>query len=152
AEREIPRAGLVAPRNEIEEVLAAFWRELLGKAELSVEDNFFDLGGHSLHAARLIARLEESLAVGLSVRTLYEAPTLARLALRVEEAMLAGASGADPSAAADSAQLLRTELSRVRGEAAVRMIPSRPAGGPAPLSWSQELLWFVDQLEPGANV
>jgi len=82
-------AGYVAPRTEIEQVLARLWSELVGVGRIGVHDDFFDLGGHSLDATRHMFRLRELLAVELPVRALYEAPTIEALARRVEEELVA---------------------------------------------------------------
>jgi amino acid adenylation domain-containing protein len=78
----------VAPRNEIEEVLVNVWSELIGAPRIGVRDNFFDLGGHSLHATRHMFRIRELLEIDLPVRALYEAPTIEQLAQRVEERLI----------------------------------------------------------------
>jgi len=72
------------PRGETERVLAAVWLELLSVERIGRQDNFFDLGGHSLLATRVISRIRERLGVELSVRTLFEAPTIQQLSARVE--------------------------------------------------------------------
>jgi phthiocerol/phenolphthiocerol synthesis type-I polyketide synthase E len=81
---EYPRPELptdfVAPRNEIEDAIATLWRELLGVKEVGVYDSFFELGGHSLLATQLIARLNDIFPVELSLRRVFETPTIARLA------------------------------------------------------------------------
>jgi len=69
----------VAPRNELEEELAGHWSELLGLDEVGVDDNFFDLGGDSLLATRLVALIEEKYAVHPTLRSIFEAPTVAQL-------------------------------------------------------------------------
>ena len=85
-----PRAAeYVAPRNEIEEVLVRIWGELVDVPRIGVHDDFFDLGGHSLHATRHMHRVRDLLDIELPVRTLYEAPTIEQLALRVEERLIA---------------------------------------------------------------
>jgi acyl carrier protein len=86
----VPEAdGFVAPRNEVEELLAGIWQELIGVPRVGVHDDFFALGGHSLHATRHMHRVREALGLELPVRALYEAPTVAALAARVEEGLLA---------------------------------------------------------------
>jgi amino acid adenylation domain-containing protein len=148
-------AGAQAPRAGIEELVAGIWHEILGISELRTQDNFFDLGGHSLDATRLMFRLEELLGVELPVRALYEAPTLAELARRIEDLLLAAGGGESPATgegATARARRLAERLQEARGRAGERAIPRRAAAGPAPLSWSQELLWFVEQLEPGSSV
>jgi amino acid adenylation domain-containing protein len=113
----------VAPRTPTEELLAGIWAEVLGREAVGVEEDFFALGGHSLLAMRVLLRVERSFAVDLPVRTLFEAPTVAALARRVEAA-------------------------RQGGEVRER-VPLRPAerGSEAPLSFAQQRLWFVDQME-----
>ena len=75
--------AFVAPRTTIEAVLADLWSELLGVEQVGVDDNFFDLGGHSLLVTRLVAQIEQRLQVELPVRVLFESPTLAELAARI---------------------------------------------------------------------
>ncbi len=74
----------VAPRNQIEEQVAAIWQELLGIEPVGVHDDFFALGGHSLMATRLGSRLREVFPVELSVRELFEVPSVAQLAELIE--------------------------------------------------------------------
>ena len=75
----------VAPRNELEETIARVWRDLLGVAQVGVHDSFLALGGDSLLAARLAARMRDALAVELPVRLFFERSTVAELAAAVEE-------------------------------------------------------------------
>jgi len=72
------------PRTEVERRLAAIFTEILGCAEVGIEDGFFDLGGNSLSAARAIARVNAALGTELSIRDLFEAPTVAALATRLD--------------------------------------------------------------------
>jgi amino acid adenylation domain-containing protein len=74
----------VAPRTPVEEMLAGIWGEVLGVERVGAEDDFFDLGGHSLLATRVASRVRAACGVELQVRALFEAPTLERLAERVE--------------------------------------------------------------------
>jgi amino acid adenylation domain-containing protein len=76
-------AGYVAPRDEVEAMLAQLWAELLGVERVGVRDDFFALGGHSLLAVRLLAKLQHVLGVRVSLRALFEAPTIEALAMRV---------------------------------------------------------------------
>ena len=77
AARQAPAA---APRSRIEEALIAVWRDVLDIDDVGVHDDFFDLGGHSLAAARLFARIERLFGQSLPLDTLFDAPTVARLA------------------------------------------------------------------------
>jgi acyl carrier protein len=70
----------VAPRGAAEQRIAVVWQELLGIETVGVHDNFFDLGGNSLMAIRVIARLKSELGVDVSEVTIFEAPTVAALA------------------------------------------------------------------------
>ncbi len=115
----------VAPRTPVEELLAEIWADVLGVERVGVEESFFDLGGHSLLATRVTSRLRTTFGVELPLRALFEAPTVAGLAARIEAAVRAGA-GAAP---------------------AIRVAPRT---GPLPLSFAQQRLWFIDQLEPGS--
>ncbi|OBK66026.1 hypothetical protein A5653_20030 [Mycobacterium colombiense] len=110
-------AGYRAAAGPVEEILAGMFAEVLGLERVGVDDSFFDLGGDSLLAMRLIAKVETGLDADLSVRTVFEAPTVAQLALRV------GADGG-------------------RREPLVAV--ERPAV--VPLSFAQQRLWFIDQL------
>ena len=122
-----PRRTAAAPRDPLEETLAAVWSELLGVSGIGVDDDFFALGGHSLLATQVRARLRRLLGVELPLRAFFEAPTLAAFAARARTALRGGA-GAD-----------------------LPPLQARGAAGPdvAPLSFAQQRLWFLDQLDPG---
>ncbi|HEU4558250.1 MAG TPA: AMP-binding protein, partial [Longimicrobium sp.] len=117
----------VAPRTPAEERMAAIWAEVLGVERVGAEDHFFDLGGHSLLATQLVSRVREAFRTELPLRAVFEAPTLAELAVRVEE-------------------MRRAELS-----ALPPVVPAERTGA-LPLSFAQERLWFIDRLEPGSAV
>lgn len=72
------------PENDLQRKLSLIWQDLLGLNAIGVNDNFFDLGGHSLMAARLIARIESRFGMNMPIATLFEAPTVAQLAQRLE--------------------------------------------------------------------
>jgi len=74
----------VAPRTPTEEALVAIWEEVLKLNQIGIDDSFFELGGHSLLATRMAARLREVLKVEVSVRTLFEAPSVRELGKIIE--------------------------------------------------------------------
>ncbi len=86
---EDPRDGrpFVPPRTPVEEALASIWREILKRERVGVEDDFFDLGGHSILATRLVSRIAESFKVRVALREVFERPTLGALALSIAGAM-----------------------------------------------------------------
>ncbi|RKR87001.1 amino acid adenylation domain-containing protein [Micromonospora pisi] len=88
--RDADDGNRVAPRTPVEKQLALLWGEVLGLAGVGVHDNFFNLGGHSLTATRLIARIRTTFGVDLPLRLLFAAPTIAELAPRVADPATAG--------------------------------------------------------------
>ena len=72
-----------APASAVEEILAGIYAQVLGVDRVGVDDSFFDLGGDSLSTMRLVAAVNTGLDAGLSVRTVFEAPTVAELAPRI---------------------------------------------------------------------
>ena len=80
--------GYTAPRNDIEELLVQLWSEVLQMDQVGVHDNFLELGGHSLAAIRLVARMNEAMHLQLPVTCVFERPTVAGLAELVEEVIL----------------------------------------------------------------
>ena len=91
-DRPASTVAFVPPRSPMEVAVAALWREVLGLDEIGVHDNFFDLGGQSLQAMQIMSRLGESTGVELPLTQLFEAPTVAELAARIEIARRAAGS------------------------------------------------------------
>nr|WP_308404055.1 non-ribosomal peptide synthetase [Streptomyces rhizosphaericus] len=108
------------PRSPREEILCGLFAEVLGVERVGIDDGFFDLGGHSLLATRLAARIRATLDAELSVRQVFEHPTVERLG-----AVLDRTAG--------------------RSRAALTRVAARP--GRIPLSFAQQRLWFLHRLE-----
>jgi amino acid adenylation domain-containing protein len=87
---------LAGPRNEVEAKLAEIWRELLPVEQVGIEQNFFELGGHSLLVLQVTARIRRIFDVELAVRSVFEAPTIAGLAMEVEKAQALGLKARTP--------------------------------------------------------
>jgi amino acid adenylation domain-containing protein len=120
----------VAPRNQMEEVLAGIWCELLHRERVGVRDKFFELGGHSLLATQLISRVRNAFGVELPLQSIFDAPTIRQFVER---------------------------LQRVGGEQSCSSRPPAPQpngqqGGEIELSFGQERMWFLEQLEPGLAI
>ncbi|HEX6287623.1 MAG TPA: amino acid adenylation domain-containing protein, partial [Herpetosiphonaceae bacterium] len=114
----------VAPRTTTEELLVGLWSQLLHVEQVGVHDNFFALGGHSLLATQVMSRIREAYRVDLPLRSLFEAQTIAELAAQI-----------------DAARHATTE------ELAPPIQPTM-RDGDVPLSFAQQRLWFLHQLEP----
>ncbi|NBE06548.1 type I polyketide synthase [Paragemmobacter ruber] len=109
-------SAYVAPRTEVERILAGFWSELLGVAEVGVEDDFFALGGHSLIAVRLFAMIRRQWKLDFPISVLFEAPTIARCAALIAEQIgPEDAKAADPAAKANPAGPKYTHLVPMHG-------------------------------------
>ena len=112
------------PRGWIEEQVATIWGQVLHVKEVGLEDNFFELGGHSLLATQALSRLREALGVEIPPRVVFEAQTVKELAFKI--------------------QVLE------RGGMAVHAEPMPKAirNGNLPLSFGQQRLWFLHELDP----
>ena len=127
-----PAAGAQLPRGAAEEVVAAVWCDLLGRPDVGRHDSFFELGGHSLLATRCVARLRDAFGVELPLRALFETPTVAGVAARLEE-LLAGGPDATPDALPPPPA--HTPL---------------PPGATVPASFAQRRIWLLHELAPAA--
>ncbi|HEX3525566.1 MAG TPA: non-ribosomal peptide synthase/polyketide synthase, partial [Thermoanaerobaculia bacterium] len=118
------------PRTPVEEVVAAIWCDVLELPAVRLDESFFDLGGHSLLATRVSSRLRAAFGVELPLRDLFERPTIEGIAGRVEAARRLAA-----------------------GDRSVTAPPiiRAPHSAPAPLSFAQQRLWFLDRMEPGGS-
>jgi amino acid adenylation domain-containing protein len=113
-----------APRTPVEEVTAEIWAQVLRLPAVGIHDDFFGLGGHSLLGTQVVSRMRDSFGVDVSLRSLFETPTVAGVAAAVEAAL--------------------------RQEASAQAPPLRrmPRQGGVPLSFAQQRLWFLHQLAP----
>jgi amino acid adenylation domain-containing protein/non-ribosomal peptide synthase protein (TIGR01720 family) len=127
-EQFVSEASCAAPRTPIEEVLAGIWCEVLSLDRVGVHDDFFELGGHSLLVTKLVARVGRMLHVDLPLRTLFECRTVATLAERIE--------------ATHRHEQQTQHLS---------LLPI-PRESPLQLSFAQQRLWFLSQLDSDSAV
>ncbi len=116
-------ADYVSPRTPLENQLADLWSEVLGVARVGIHDNFFALGGDSILAAQLLSRIRAKLNAEISFVSFFDAPTIAGIAALLQ-------SAPRPAAALDG-------------------IARSQDGDAPPLSYAQERMWFLDQLDPG---
>jgi amino acid adenylation domain-containing protein len=122
-----PRAAAAAgraPRTAIEEIIAGVWAPLLRRESIGIDEDFFAIGGHSLLATQTMSRMREALGMDIPLRLLFELPTIADLAARIET-------------------LRRPDVPPAGS------VTRAARRGPIPLSFAQQGLWFVDQWEPG---
>ncbi len=126
--RPAPATQVASAWTPVHELLAGIWEDLLGIERPGLNDDFFDLGGQSLLAARVVSRLRKVLGVDLPLRALFEARTIAGLAARVEAARSAGDLPEPP------------------------LVPVPRDEPGMPLSFGQERLWFMDRLDPQSPV
>ncbi|HVG11012.1 MAG TPA: amino acid adenylation domain-containing protein [Thermoanaerobaculia bacterium] len=120
-DEDVP-ASYVEPRDATEREVAGLWREALGIEQVGIFDDFFEVGGHSLMATRLVSRLRDHFGVEVPIDAFFAAPTVAGLARQI-------------AAASDGA---------------VQPIRPVPRDGDLPLSFAQQRLWFLTRLEPAS--
>ena len=116
----------VAPRTPTEEILSLIWAQVLKLEQVGIHDNFFTFGGHSLLATQLVSRIRTSFKVELPLRSLFAAPTVAQLSPHIQ-------------------RLQQQEL-----ELTSPPILPRDENAELPLSYAQQRLWFLDQLQPNS--
>jgi amino acid adenylation domain-containing protein len=120
--------GYAPPQTAQEEILCGIVAEVLEQPRVGLDDNFFDLGGHSLLATLVISRVRGVFGVELPLQSLFESPTVRSMAERLKEEL---------AAAGQSAPLVGIQK-------------AERDGSPLPLSYAQQRLWFIDQMEPGS--
>ena len=116
----------VAPRTEIERTLVAIWQEVLHLKKVGIHDNFFEIGGYSLLAIQVISRINKAFQVDLPLPPFFENPTISGLSKTIEKVSNSGVVFQVPQIAPISRQARRPIF---------------------PLSFAQQRLWFMDQLE-----
>jgi amino acid adenylation domain-containing protein len=117
--------NFVGPRNATQEVLAALWAQVLGLEKVGIHDNFFELAGHSLLAMQVISRVCQAFGVEIPLQLLFETPTIADLATAITQSQNQGTEEHQP----------------------IARLANRQS---APLSFAQQRLWFLGQLEPNS--
>jgi amino acid adenylation domain-containing protein/FkbM family methyltransferase len=123
---DIQDLGFAGPRNPVEGIVAQVWAAILGIERAGVAENFFDIGGHSLAATRVISRLRQLFSVELPLRTIFESPTVEGLSASIQAGLKSEPRSVRPPIAA-----------------AIR-------SGPIPLSFAQQRMWFLSRLAPSA--
>ncbi len=130
--RKVDRAATGAmpaiPRDHVEYTLFELWGAVLGRKPTDVHQSFFDMGGHSLLATQVIARIRELFRVELPLRVLFDSPSIAGVA-----------------------EQIRLEQRRVQARPPLPPIVPVPRTAPLPLSYSQQRMWFIQQLAPEAT-
>ncbi|GAC1464696.1 MAG: hypothetical protein NVSMB9_03630 [Isosphaeraceae bacterium] len=112
------------PLSQLEEAVATIWADVLGVKNVGLHDDFFELGGHSLLATQVVSRVRNTLGIDLSLRALFEAPSVAGLCHQIEDS--------------------RTKEKRH----SLSLIETASRDVDLPLSFAQEALWFLEQLSP----
>ncbi|NPC83460.1 amino acid adenylation domain-containing protein, partial [Pyxidicoccus fallax] len=125
ASEQAREKAYVAPRTSTEQRLADLWAGLLLLERVGLDDHFFEAGGHSLLATQAASRIRSTFKVELSVRDVFEFPTLEALAGRIDA------------------------LREAREGLSVPALQAQAHPGPVPLSFAQQRLWFLQQLAPG---
>ncbi|MBW4477607.1 MAG: amino acid adenylation domain-containing protein [Tolypothrix brevis GSE-NOS-MK-07-07A] len=121
---QVSSSNIIPPSTTIENLLAGIWSEILGIEQVGISNNFFELGGHSLIATRVISQIRQVFQVELPLRYLFEKPTIAGLAKEIEKAIKVDSA----FEVTNIEQIERTQE--------------------LPLSFAQQRLWFLAQLEP----
>jgi amino acid adenylation domain-containing protein len=131
-------SGSAAAITETEKVIADVWAEILGVEQVGPSDNFFELGGHSLVATQIISRLRKKFKVELPFRVIFEEQTVRAIGQKIEESLAEKSQNTPP-----------TSTREVTEPPSSFTIKRAPRNGPLPLSFAQERLWFLEQLDPG---
>ena len=122
-----PQTPSMAPRNPTEALLHTLWCELLGRSAIGLDENFFDMGGHSLVAHQMLSRVRQTFALTLPLKTIFESPTLSAFSQRIDNARL--------------------------GPQKRPLPPMEPVSrnGPIPMSFAQQRMWLLQRLGTDAG-
>jgi uncharacterized protein (DUF4415 family)/acyl carrier protein len=113
ATRKIGKTDFLPRTTELEKIVIEIWQDLLQLRDIGVNDNFFELGGHSLHAVQLVVQLRRRFQIELPMREVFETPTVAGLALRIKDKLIAEIEErADREGPEENAEHEETELAR----------------------------------------
>ncbi|MEC9375343.1 MAG: amino acid adenylation domain-containing protein [Pseudomonadota bacterium] len=124
-EKNTPSEKYKAPESSLESTLVSIWQELLGLKKIGVDDDFFQLGGHSLLAMRVVGKIRRQLGKEISLRTFFARPTIAQLSDQLS-------NGAIKSDATQISRRKKVDL--------------------APLSYAQQRIWILNEIDPGNPV
>ncbi|MBD0385108.1 MAG: amino acid adenylation domain-containing protein, partial [Nostoc sp. C3-bin3] len=127
-------SNFVPPQNATEEVLASIWVKVLRLEQVGIHDNFFELGGHSLLATQVMSRVRQAFQIEMPLQLLFENPTIASLA----QAM--------PTATRNGNAQTQTQEDDSQNQT-IPLIANRES---IPLSFAQQRVWFLEQLEPNS--
>jgi amino acid adenylation domain-containing protein len=131
-ERPALETPFLAPATSLEQTIGRIWAALLGRDGIGLDDNFFELGGHSLLATQIIARMRDAFGIDLPIRAVFEHPTVGDLSALVERGLRTQAASVAPTPAGGD----------------TRQHTAEPVAKTYALSFAQERLWFLRQLDP----
>ncbi|MEH1843055.1 MAG: amino acid adenylation domain-containing protein [Nostoc sp.] len=126
--------NFIPPQNATEEVLASIWVKVLRLEQVGIHDNFFELGGHSLLATQVMSRVRQAFQIEMPLQILFENPTIASLAQAMPTATRSGNA---------QTQITENDLQNQT----IPLIANRES---VPLSFAQQRVWFLEQLEPNS--
>lgn len=132
-----------APENEIQEKLAAIWEEVLERTNIGIDDNFFEIGGHSLRATRIVSRIHKVLSAEITLQEFFVKPDIRTIAKLIEVRLkpsLVSNEESKPLSSSDSAEIPKTKI--------YQNIPLCPPFEPHyEVSHAQRRLWILDKME-----
>ncbi|MGD9732353.1 MAG: amino acid adenylation domain-containing protein [Desulfamplus sp.] len=132
-----------APENEIQEKLAAIWEEVLERTNIGIDDNFFEIGGHSLRATRIVSRIHKVLSAEITLQEFFVKPDIRTIAKLIEVRLkpsLVSNEESKPLSSSDSAGISKTKI--------YQNIPLCPPSQPDyEVSHAQRRLWILDKME-----